>query len=102
MVVSAVVMAEVFYLVNSRFIFASVVSLDGLTGNRYVLLAIAACIPLQIAYTHLPAMQDVFDSADLTLLEWGKVVAAGLLVFSVAEFEKLMIRRSPLAARLSR
>jgi len=89
-------------LINSRFIFASVISLDGLTGNRYVLLAIAACILLQIAYTHAPVMQAVFSSTDLTLLEWGKVVAAGLLVFSVAEFEKFVIRRSPLAVRLNK
>ncbi|SEF60487.1 cation-transporting P-type ATPase [Nitrosomonas ureae] len=102
MAVNAVVVAEMFYLINSRFIFASVISFDGLTGNRYVLLAIAACILLQIAYTHAPAMQAVFSSTDLTLLEWGKVLAAGLLVFSVAEFEKFVVRRSPLAVRLNK
>ncbi|MFC7335290.1 cation-transporting P-type ATPase [Rhodocista pekingensis] len=101
MAVNAVVAAEMFYLINSRFIFAPVVSREGLTGNRYVLLAIAACIPLQIAYTHAPAMQSVFGSTDLTLLEWAKVVAAGLLVFTVAEFEKLVIRRTRLAAHFS-
>ncbi|WP_349570258.1 cation-transporting P-type ATPase [Azotobacter salinestris] len=102
MAVNAVVAAEMFYLVNSRFILAPVVSLDGLTGNRYVLLAIAACIPLQIGYTHAPAMQAIFGSTDLTLLEWAKVVAAGLLVFSVAELEKFVIRRTRLAAHLAR
>jgi len=102
MAVNAVVAAEMFYLVNSRFILAPVVSLDGLTGNRYVLLAIAACIPLQIAYTHAPAMQAIFGSTDLKLLEWAKVVAAGLLVFSVAELEKFVIRRTRLAAHLAR
>jgi magnesium-transporting ATPase (P-type) len=100
MAVNAVVAAEMFYLVNSRFILAPVVNLKGLTGNRYVLLSIAACILLQIAYTHAPAMQAVFDSTGLTPLEWSKVLAAGLLVFGVAEFEKFVIRRTPLAARL--
>ena len=89
-----------FYLVNSRYILAPVVNLEGLTGNRYILLAIAACIPLQLAYTHAPIMQSIFDSTDLSLLEWAKVVAAGLLVFCIAELEKAVIRRSPLAARL--
>ncbi len=101
MAVNAVVAAEMFYLVNSRFILQPVVNRDGLTGNPYVLVAIAACLPLQIAYTHLPVMQAIFDSADLTLLEWGKVLAAGLLVFCVAELEKFIVRRTPLAARLS-
>lgn len=101
MAVNAVVMAEMFYLLNSRFIFAPVTNLKGLTGNRHVLLAIAACIPLQIAYTHADFMHGIFDSTALTLVEWGKVVAAGLLVFGVAELEKFFIRRSGLAARLS-
>jgi len=100
MAVNAVVAAEMFYLVNSRFILAPVVTLDGLTGNRYILLAIAACIPLQIAYTHAPAMHAVFDSTALSPSEWGKVVAAGLLVFFVAELEKFVIRRTRLASRL--
>lgn len=100
MAVNAVVVAEMFYLVNSRFILQPVMNCSGLTGNRYILLAIAACIPLQIAYTHIPVMQAVFDSTSLTLLEWSKVLAAGLLVFSVAELEKFVIRHSRLAARL--
>ncbi|WP_418646670.1 cation-transporting P-type ATPase [Thauera butanivorans] len=96
MAVNAVVAAEMFYLVNSRFILAPA----RLSGNRYVLLAIAACIPLQLAFTHLPLMQGIFGSDDLTLLEWAKVLGAGLLVFCVAEAEKFIIRRTPLAARL--
>lgn len=96
--VNAVVVAEMFYLVNSRYIFASVLTREGLTGNGYVLLAIAACIPLQIAFTHAPFMQAVFDSTDLSLLEWIKVLGAGLLVFSIAELEKFVIRRARLAS----
>ncbi|ENO90285.1 cation-transporting P-type ATPase [Thauera linaloolentis] len=101
MAVNAVVAAEMFYLVNSRFILAPAISRVGLSGNRYVLFAIAACIPLQLAFTHLPLMQGIFGSNDLTPLEWAKVLAAGLLVFCVAELEKFVIRRSPLAARLN-
>jgi len=101
MAVNAVVVAEMFYLINSRYIFAPVTNWTGLTGNRYVLLAIAACIPLQIAYTHVPAMQAIFGSTGLSLQEWAKVLGAGLLVFCVAEMEKFVIRRTPLGARLA-
>ncbi len=101
MAVNAVVLAEMFYLINSRSILGSVCSRDGLTGNRYVLLAIATCIPLQIAFTHVPGMQALFGSAALSALEWGKVIGAGLLVFCVAELEKLAIRRTGLASRLA-
>ena len=100
MAVNAVVVAEMFYLLNSRFILAPVLSRQGLTGNRVILLALLACIPLQIAFTHAPILQSIFDSTALTMLEWAKVLGAGLLVFCVAELEKTIIRRSPLAARL--
>ncbi len=100
MAVNAVVVAEMFYLLNSRFILAPVLSRQGLTGNRVILLALLACIPLQIAFTHAPILQSIFDSTALTMLEWAKVLGAGLLVFCVAELEKSIIRRSPLAARL--
>ncbi len=101
MAVNAVVVAEMFYLINSRYILGSVISREGLTGNRYVLLAIAACIPLQIAYTHAPVMQGIFDSTALAPQEWIKVLGAGLLVFCVAEFEKLIIRRVRRARHVS-
>lgn len=100
MAVNAIVVAEMFYLLNSRYIFAAVANREGLTGNRYVLLAIAACIPLQLAYTHAPVMQGIFGSAALSVVEWIKVLGAGLLVFGVAELEKLVIRRTRLSRRL--
>ena len=100
MAVNSVVAAEMFYLLNSRFIVSPVLTRRGLTGNRHVLLAMATCIPLQIAFTHAPVLQAVFGSTALTMPQWGKVLAAGLMVFGVAELEKLVIRRTGLAARL--
>jgi magnesium-transporting ATPase (P-type) len=100
MAVNAVVVSEMFYLINSRSIYGSVLNRDGILVNRYALLAIAACIPLQIAYTHAPAMQAIFGSAPLSMTEWGKVICAGLLVFCVSELEKLLMRRlRPATAR---
>ncbi|MCK2125677.1 cation-transporting P-type ATPase [Thauera aromatica] len=100
MAVNAVVAAEMFYLLNSRFILRPVISREGLAGNPCVLVAIAACIPLQLAYTHAPLLQGIFGSAALSPVEWCKVIGAGLLVFSVAELEKAVVRRSGLAGRL--
>jgi magnesium-transporting ATPase (P-type) len=93
MAVSTVVGAEMFYLLNSRYIYKSVVSFEGLFGNYYVLIAIAACAALQIAYTHTGPMQALFGSTDLSLDEWLKVICAGAFVFIMAELEKLLIRR---------
>ncbi|MGZ8201424.1 MAG: cation-transporting P-type ATPase [Methylosarcina sp.] len=92
MAVSAVVGAEMFYLINSRYIYKSVLSLEGLFGNRYVLMAIATCVGLQILYTHAEPMQALFGSTDLSQDEWLKVAIAGLFVFTIAELEKAVIR----------
>lgn len=101
MAVNAVVAAEMLYLINSRSLIAPVSNRQGLLGNPYVLLAIAACIPLQLLFTHAPIMQEIFGSTDLTLQEWGKVIGAGLLVYLVVELEKWVIRNTRLAERLS-
>jgi magnesium-transporting ATPase (P-type) len=92
MAVSSVVGAEMFYLINSRYIYKSVLSIEGLFGNRYVLIAIAACAGLQILYTHAGPMQALFGSTDLSPDEWLKVTLAGLFVFTIAELEKAVIR----------
>jgi len=89
--VSAVVVAEMFYLLNSRHIFASVLSREGLFGNPYVLAAIAACAVLQIAYTEAPPLHAIFNSTPLGASEWLRVVVAGAIIFSIAELEKKVI-----------
>jgi len=101
MAVNAVVMAEMFYLLNSRFILAPVASRAGLFGNPYALLAIAACVPLQLAFTYAAPMQAIFGSTGLAGDDWLKVLLAGVLVFGLAELEKWAIRRSPWARHLA-
>ncbi len=100
--VNAVVMSEMLYLLNSRSIFRSVLSWQGITGNRYALLAIGTCVLMQIAFTYAPFMQHLFGSAALAPQEWFKVLGAGLVVFLGAELEKWVVRRSGLALRLER
>lgn len=100
MAVNAVVMCEMLYLINSRHIFGSVLSWEGLFGNGYVLIAILTCASLQIAFTYLPWMHTVFGSASLQPIDWLKVFCAGLLVFVVAEIEKFVIRNTSLGPDL--
>lgn len=94
MTVNAVVVSEMFYLINSRHIFSSVFNYEGLFGNHYVLIAIMICIPLQLAFTYLPTLQSIFGSSGLTMMEWLKTIGAGVFVFSVAELEKYIIRQT--------
>ena len=46
-------------------------------------------------------MQHVFESAHLSATEWLKAIVAGLLVFTFAEVEKLIIRRTSLRDRVA-
>ncbi|TBU72676.1 carbonate dehydratase [Pseudomonas daroniae] len=91
--VNTVVMCEIFYLFNSRHIFDSVLNREGLLGNPAVLIAIAACVVLQLLFTYAPPLQQVFGATGLSASEWLRVLAAGALLFCVAELEKALIRR---------
>lgn len=92
MAVNAVVVSEMFYLLNSRFIHASVLSRRGLFGNPYVLAAIGICALLQLGFTYWRPLQAVFGSTGLSAGEWARVLAAGVFVFVVAELEKSIQR----------
>jgi magnesium-transporting ATPase (P-type) len=90
--VGTVVASEMLYLLNSRHLVAPALSRDGLLGNRYALLAIAACAVLQIAFTHAGPLQEVFGSTGLGAGEWLRVLLASATVFAVAELEKAVLR----------
>ena len=93
MAASAVVVAEMFYLVNSRRITAAALTRGGLSGNRMVWIAIAACLLLQLAFVHASPLQAVFGTTALQPAQWAAVALAGLALFVIAEVEKLFVRR---------
>ncbi len=86
--VNALVMGEIFYLFNSRFIHASALSLRSLLGNRYIWIALAILLVLQLAFTYAPPMQALFDTTFINLESWERIMAFGLLLFLVVEMEK--------------
>jgi magnesium-transporting ATPase (P-type) len=92
MAVNAVVAAEILYLLNSRFVLEPAFSRHA-RQNRMVWLTMAGCAVLQVAFTHVPVLQRIFGSTDLDPAQWSKVVAAGVLVFLIAETEKWVMRR---------
>jgi magnesium-transporting ATPase (P-type) len=98
MAVSAVVAAEMFYLLNSRHLTGSALTREGLLGSRVALLTIAVCAALQLAFVHAPPLQSVFGSTHLSGTEWLRVIAAGCVVYAVAELEKAFLRNFWLSA----
>jgi magnesium-transporting ATPase (P-type) len=91
--VNLLMLGEVFYLFNCRRLTASILSWDGLTGNRYVLLAILVLIGLQWLFTYQPTLQALFHTADLDGAVWGRILAFGFAVLLLVELEKVVVRR---------
>jgi len=91
--VNTLVMFEIFYLFNSRYISAPVLNRAGLFGNRYVLYAIAILLALQAAFTYLPSMQTLFGTTAIDLAVWLRVLLVSSTVLFLVEIEKAVVRR---------
>jgi magnesium-transporting ATPase (P-type) len=90
--VNALVMSEIFYLFNSRYIHGSVLSRAGLLGSRPVLVSIGLMLLLQLAFTYFPPMQRLMGTAPIIAADWGIVTLAGLAVLLLVELEKAVWR----------
>jgi magnesium-transporting ATPase (P-type) len=91
--VNTLVMFEVFYLFNSRYTTASVFNWAGLTGNRYVLIAIAMLFIFQLGFTYLESMQTLFGTTAIDIEIWLRILLVSSSVLFLVELEKYFIRR---------
>ena len=90
--VNTLVMFEIFYLFNSRYITDSVLNWKGITGNRYVLIAIAILIVLQLGFTYITPIQLLFGTTTIDMLTWFRIVLVASSVLFLVEFEKFFVR----------
>lgn len=90
--VNTLVMFEVFYLFNTRFLTAPVLNRQGLLGNRVVLLAIVALVFFQLCFTYFPPMQFLFGSAAINAYSWLQIVLVSSMILWLVELEKMFIR----------
>ncbi|WP_423824038.1 HAD-IC family P-type ATPase [Salinisphaera sp. SPP-AMP-43] len=91
--INTVVMFEIAYLFSSRSIVSPVLNWRGLTGNRYVLIAIAITLVFQAALTYTPLLQTVFATRPLDLADWVAILGTASTVFILVELEKTILRR---------
>ncbi len=91
--VNTLVFFEIFYLFSARFFTRSVFSKGGLSGNPYVLYASGALVLLQLVFTYLPFMQEVFDTVPLDLQQWMMIIGVSSSVLFFVEIEKAVCRR---------
>ena len=90
--VNALVVGEIFYLFNCRYLLAPVRNWQDLTGNPYVLLSIGVLVVIQALFTYLPFMQDMFGVVALDAAAWGLILIFGVLLFVAIELEKWVLR----------
>ncbi len=90
--VNTLVMFEIFYLFNSRYIKENVLNLKGLLGNRYALIAIGVLIVFQACFTYLDPMQSLFGTADIDITMWVRIILVASSVLFLVELEKAAIR----------
>lgn len=92
--VNTLVMFEVFYLLNTRYLHAPVLTRAGLSGNPYVYLAIGIVIAAQLMFTYAPFMQQLFGVASITVTDWFLIILVASSVFIIVELEKYVLRKN--------
>jgi magnesium-transporting ATPase (P-type) len=92
--VNAITLGQCFYLLNSRYLLGSSLSIKAHLGNKYLPLGIGAVVILQLLFTYAPPLQQMFDTEAVPLYVWPRLIAGGFAFFLIVELEKLIIRSS--------
>jgi magnesium-transporting ATPase (P-type) len=93
MVVNVIVVFEIFYLFNVRYLHMTSMTFRGALGTPAVLIALVIVVVAQFAFTYTPIMQALFESRPVALADGVVVVAAGVVLMLVLEVEKAVFRR---------
>ena len=91
--VNMLVMGELVYLFNTRHFTASSFSANIFTENRVALPVCAVLALLQLAFTYLPLLQQLFKSTALDIASWALIFGLGFAKFVAVELEKSLWRR---------
>lgn len=99
MAVNTLVLGQLFYLFNARFIRESSLRLDLLFTNRVVWISIGVLTVLQLLFVYVPFLNLWFHSAPIGARDWFVPIGIGVFIFLAVEAEKAFIRRLKPATR---
>jgi potassium/sodium efflux P-type ATPase len=91
--INTLVMGQLFYLFNSRYILEPVCNRAGILGSRAVLIAVGVLVVLQGLFTYAPPLQFLFGTAALGWDDWARILAFGVALFVLVELEKAWLKR---------
>ncbi len=92
-VVNTLVVLEIFYLFNVRYLQSASITFQGVVGTRAVLIAIGTVTAMQFLFTYAPFMGAFFDTRPLSVLQGLQIIAAGVAVLLILEVEKWIFSR---------
>ena len=92
MAVNTLVVAQAWYLFNSRFINASSLALSRMFTNPGAIVSVGLLGVLQLGFVYLPFMNTWFGTTPLPASHWLPPMAIGVLVFLIIEGEKAVLR----------
>ncbi|ABE50924.1 cation-translocating P-type ATPase [Methylobacillus flagellatus] len=93
MVVNTLVVLEIFYLFNVRYLNAKSFSWRGLVGTPILLVALAVVIVAQLAFTYTAPLHALFASAPIDWRDGLVIILIGIVFMLVLEFEKMLMRK---------
>ncbi len=93
MVVNTIVVLEIFYLFNVRFLHMTSFTWQGAMGTPPVLAALAVVVAAQFAFTYLPVMQQLFATRPVSIANGLLIVGVGVVAMLLFEAEKHVMRR---------
>lgn len=86
--VNALVVIEIFYLFNCRFLNRASFNRDFMRGSGPVFTACAVVILLQLVFSYLPISQRIFELESIGLHDWWIIILCSVPVMLVVEVEK--------------
>ena len=90
MAFTTLMLFQMFNVVNARSDERS--AFEGLFTNRWLWIAVAASIAMQVAVVYVPLLQEAFNTVPLTVVDWGKCAVAASSVLWVREIGKFVAR----------
>jgi magnesium-transporting ATPase (P-type) len=90
--VNTLIIGEIFYLFNSRYMHERSLSLRGLRATPQVWGLSLAVLVIQMPFTYLPLMQNLFGTRGISVVDWARMFAVGAVLFLVVEMEKGFVR----------
>ncbi len=86
--VNTLVICEIFYLLNSRFLNTMLTPSNAFSGNPWILPAIVTVFILQLVFTYWKPMQILFGSTAIDASAWIRILATGIGLMLAVEIEK--------------